>query len=199
MVDGLTDFVSSSPFTYLVVVGAVALDAVLPLIPGEAVVLSAAVVAVEGELSLWLIVGAAAVGGFIGDNITYFLGRKLSAPASRRLFRGDRGRARLEAARRLIRERGSALIIGARFIPGGRTATTFAAGMLAMEWRKFAMADALALVAWAGYTAALATFGGETFKEQMWAALLLAFGVAFIVVGAFEGVRRVRKRRAAVA
>jgi membrane-associated protein len=66
--------VPASPLTYLAVLGACALDAVLPIVPSEAVVIVASVLAAKGELSIWLIALAAAAGGFLGDSGSYVLG-----------------------------------------------------------------------------------------------------------------------------
>jgi hypothetical protein len=44
---------------------ACALDAVLPIVPSEAVVIAALVLATKGELSIWLVALAAATGGFL--------------------------------------------------------------------------------------------------------------------------------------
>jgi membrane-associated protein len=67
----------ATPLTYLAVLGACALDAVLPIVPSEAVVIAASVLAAKGELSIWLIALAAAAGGFLGDTGSYLLGRRL--------------------------------------------------------------------------------------------------------------------------
>jgi membrane protein DedA with SNARE-associated domain len=59
--------VQASPLTYLAVLGACAFDAVLPVVPSEAVVIAASILATRGEVSIWLIAVAAAAGGFLGD------------------------------------------------------------------------------------------------------------------------------------
>jgi membrane-associated protein len=64
--DGLTHL-QASPLTYLAVLGACALDAVLPIVPSEAVVIAASLLATRGEVSIWLVALAAAAGGFLGD------------------------------------------------------------------------------------------------------------------------------------
>jgi SNARE associated Golgi protein len=46
------------------------------------------------------------------------------------------------------------IIVVARFIPGGRTATTYAAGTVGMPWRRFLPADAIAVALWALYVRA---------------------------------------------
>jgi membrane protein DedA with SNARE-associated domain len=77
----------ASPLTYLAVLGACALDAVLPIVPSEAVVIAASILATRGELSIWLVTVAAAAGGFLGDTASYVLGRTAGASAARRLIR----------------------------------------------------------------------------------------------------------------
>ena len=47
-------------------------------------------------------------------------------PVADRLFRGEKGRARLEWAERAVDRHGGVLVVMGRFIPGGRTASTFA-------------------------------------------------------------------------
>ena len=194
--DWLTGFVSSSPLTYLVVFGAVGLDAIVPLIPGETVVITAAVLSVHGSLLVWLLVLAAALGGFVGDNGSYFLGRGFGTRAAQKLFRGERGKARFRWAERVVRRYGVWLILAARFVPGGRTATTFAAGTMEMSWPRFAIADAAAAMVWATYVTLLGYFGGQAFRDRIWLGLLVAFAAALGVSAAVEGVRRMRKRRA---
>jgi membrane-associated protein len=125
--------VQASPLAYLAVFGACALDAVLPIVPSEAVVISASVLATRGELSIWLIALAAAAGGFLGDTGSYVLGRTAGATAARRLFRSPKAKRRLTWAGETLARHGAAIIVVARFIPGGRTATTFTAGTVQLR------------------------------------------------------------------
>ena len=95
-------------------------------------------------------------------------------------------------------ERGGYLIVVARFIPGGRTVTTFTAGFVeTYPWRRFLMFDVIAGFIWGTYTVLLGYFGGKTFEEEPWKGLLLAFGVALAVTAMVEAVRYLRHRRAA--
>jgi membrane-associated protein len=109
--------VQASPLTYLAVLGACALDAVLPIVPSEAVVIAAAVLAAKGELSIWLIALAAA-GGFLGDTGSYVLGRTAGAAAARRLFRSPKAKGRLTWAGEALERHGATIIVVARFVPG---------------------------------------------------------------------------------
>ena len=97
----------------------------------------------------------------------------------RRLFKGDR-RRHLDRAHRLLEERGGYLIIIGRFIPGGRTAVTFAAGSLDWPWRRFIFFDVIAGIIWASYAALLGYFGGKAFETAPWKGLLVAFAVAAV-------------------
>src|SRR5215216_7814702 len=85
----------ASPVTYLAVLGACALDAVLPVMPSEAVVIAASILATRSELWNWLVALAAAAGGFLGDTGSYGLGRTAGAAAARRLFRSPKAKGRL--------------------------------------------------------------------------------------------------------
>lgn len=195
MFEWLTSEVSNNPVTYLIVFGAAATDVLLPLIPSETIVLAAAVLAGQGDLLIWLIVPAAALGAFLGDNVSYWLGRRLGDPVARRFFRSAKARARLEWAERAIHRRGVFLIVVGRFIPGGRTATTFASGTLEMDYRRFLIADAGAALIWAVYISALGFVGGASFEDNLWLPLAIAFGVATLVAAAVEGWRRLARRR----
>jgi len=190
--EALKDAVGESLWTYPAIVGSVALDSVIPLAPGEAVVITAGVLAADGELNLVLVLLAAALGGFLGDNVSYWLGASLGRRAERRLFGSERGRQRVAWARRQLDERGAVIIVAARFIPGGRTATTFSSGALEMPWRRFAAIDALAASLWASYVTALGYFGGATFRESLWKPLLAATAVAVAVAAGAETVRRLK-------
>jgi membrane-associated protein len=185
----LIDAMSGSTWTYLLVFAVVAGDAVLPLLPGETIVVTGGVLAAGGELNVLLIALAGAAGAFLGDTVTYLIGRQLGAKAARRFLRGERGKRSLEWAERMLERRGMVLIAAARFVPGGRTATTFTAGSTHFPWPRFAAAAAIGAVVWSAYNTALGRIGGETFKEQPWKGLLLAIGLAAGTALLIEGVR----------
>lgn len=194
MLEQITEYVTGSPWTYGVVLGVSAVDAFFPLVPSETVVITAGTLAAGGGLLVYLVIPAAALGAFAGDNVSYFLGDRIGEPAARRLFRGDKGRRRLRWARRMLDRHGALVIVAARFIPGGRTATTFAAGTFDMTWRRFAVYDAIAVVVWSTYSAMIGFAGGAVFRDDLWKALLVGFGIALAVALAIEGWRRVKSR-----
>jgi membrane protein DedA with SNARE-associated domain len=196
--DQFTELVSgASGWAYAVVFLVAVLDAVVPVVPSETVVITAGVVAAGGDLNLLLIIAAAASGAFAGDNTAYFLGHRYGSRARERFFRGDKAQKRIRWADQQLGERGGELIVVARFIPGGRTAVTLSAGTLAFPWRRFALFDLVAGLGWASYAALLGYFGGKTFENAAWKGLVLALAIALAVVGGVEVTRWYLKRRSA--
>jgi len=193
--DWLTQEVGQSSVTYLIVFVACATDVLFPLIPSETIVITASVLAAQGGLFIWLIVPLVALGAFLGDNACYWLGRRIGDPIAERLFKGEKGQARLKWAEEALCRRGAILIGVGRFIPGGRTATTFAAGTLEMPYRQFVAADAFAAVLWAVYVSMLGYLGGETFKNDLWLPLAASLACALAVGLGFEIWRRRQRRR----
>jgi membrane-associated protein len=193
-----TDLVSNaSGWAYLIVSLLAYLDALVPVVPSETSVITAGVVASAGDLSLPLVVAAAASGAFLGDNTAYVIGHRFGSRINERFFGGEKARRRIEWAQRQVSERGGELIAIGRFIPGGRTAVTLSAGTLGYPWRRFVLFDAAAALGWALYASLLGYFGGHAFEAAPWKGLLLALGIAFAVAGAIELVRWYLKQRRA--
>jgi membrane protein DedA with SNARE-associated domain len=186
----------SSPWAYGIVLGIAALDAVFPAVPSESLAITAGVLAGVGKLHVAPTIAAAAGGAFLGDTGSYVLGRTLGRRVRGRLFRGKRSQRALGWAERTLEQRGGYLIVVARFIPGGRTATTFTAGFVeTFPWHRFLRYDAIAGAIWGAYTVLLGYFGGKSFEQQPWKGLLLAFAIALLVTGVVEAVRHLRARR----
>lgn len=185
----------ASGWAYAIVFVLALLDAVLPVVPSETSVITAGVVASQGDLSLPLVIAFAAGGAFAGDNIAYWLGNRFGPRINDRFFTSEKAKGRIAWAQRQVRERGGELIVIARFIPAGRTVVTLSAGTLAYPYPKFVLFDAIAALTWALYASLLGYFGGRAFEHQPWKGLLLAFGIAFAVTGAVELVRWYLRRR----
>jgi membrane-associated protein len=188
----LENAINGETWTYPAIVAAVAFDSLLPVAPGETVMITAGVLAADGDLSPPLVIGAGMLGSLLGDNLSYGVGALLGQRAERRFFSTDRGRERIEWARRQLRKRGAMIIVVARFVPGGRTATTFSAGALEMPWRRFIAADAVAAGVWAAYMTVLGYFGGTAFENDLWKPILAAGIVAAAIAAGAELLRRAR-------
>jgi membrane-associated protein len=195
MLESLTSLISESPWTYAIVLGFAAADAIFPFFPSETAAIAAGVLAGAGDLSIVFVVVAAAAGAFIGDNSSYTIGRTAGQKVTRPLFRGEKGRSRRRWAEKTLDERGGYLLVVARFIPGGRTATTLTAGVTKMPWTRFLRFAGIAAILWASFAAGLGYLGGKAFEEQPLLGLVAAITVAATITLGVEVVRRIPRAR----
>lgn len=191
----LAGMLTDSPLTYLLVFGLVALDVLLPILPAEASVLIAAVLAGTGQLSLTWVIIAATLGAFVGDNVAYWIGRSAGRPLVERILRGNAERLQQVGAQ--FHDRGGSFIIIGRFVPGGRTAVSIGAGVLHYPWGRFIAYDAVAAVIWALQAALPGYIGGVVFADRPWIGLAIGIVLAVVVTVTIEGIRRIRERRRA--
>ena len=166
----------------------------IPIVPGETMVIIGGVAAGQGEQSLLLVIVAGASGAFLGDNTAYFIGSKLSGFIERQAAKREKWQARLDWAAQQIRLRGGVLLITARFIPGGRSVLTISSGITHQPRAWFMGWIALAAVIWATYAAGLGYFGGKAFEDNHTKAFIVAFSAALGMTVIVEVVRHVRER-----
>ena len=93
---------SSSPWFYLIIFTIAVADSVLPIVPSETLVIVGGVSAGTGELSIAIVILVAAAGAFIGDNMSYLIGRQASERILKRYTRNEKSQQRLERKLRLI-------------------------------------------------------------------------------------------------
>jgi membrane-associated protein len=191
--NNLIDLLTGSVWTYPILFGICLGDAVFPALPSETAVIVCGIQAGRGQLSLGWVIAIAALGAFLGDNTSYSLGRWVGMPIVERFFSGEVAQRRLDRAKRFLKERGNYVLVVARFVPGGRTATTFTAGVVQLRWpTQFAPFIFIAAILWACYGALLGYLGGRTFENKPIYALLLALGIAAAITVGVEVFRRVR-------
>jgi membrane-associated protein len=197
MLESLAEALSSSPWTYAVVLGFAAFDALLPFFPSETAAIAAGVLAAAGDLNIFLVVASAAGGALLGDSSSYLVGRTAGHAAVSRLFGAGAGTGlgRLAWAERVLRRRGWYLIVVARSVPGGRTAVTLTAGLTRMRGRSFVPAAAVAALLWASFAGGLGYLGGSAFEDDPWRGLVAAAGFAALLVLGIEGARWLRRPR----
>jgi membrane-associated protein len=186
----------SSPLSYLAAFLIPMLDAILPVLPSETIVIALGVsTAGSTDPRIALLVALAACGAFAGDNLCYFIGRRFGPLAERKVFAGEKGARRRAWATGALDRFGARLIIVCRFIPGGRTAVTLTCGIVGYSRRTFLIATALAGVIWACYAFFLGRLGGQAFEDRPWIGFLLAFGIALAASAVIELVRRIQPWR----
>src|SRR6185312_908721 len=190
MFESLVDLASGSAWTYGLVFALAALDVLAPIVPSESLLVADAALSASGRLDVFLVAGAAAAGALLGDNVAFFCGRLLDTRMRRWLEATPRRRERLEWAEHQLDRRGGTIIIGARFIPGGRTVTMLAAGLLEMPWRRFVAFDIAAAVIWALYGTAIGYFGGTAFEDEPLVGIGVALALALVAGVVIEVGRR---------
>jgi membrane protein DedA with SNARE-associated domain len=154
----------------------------IPL-PGEIVLVSAALLSSRHELAVNPIgVGAAAVlGAVIGDSIGYAIGRRLGLPLFDRLgrrFPNHFGHGHVLFAERLFERWGARAVFFGRFIALLRIFAGPLAGALKMRYGRFLVANVSGALCWAGGTTALVYYAGLAAERWLtrfsWIALVLA-------------------------
>src|SRR5918995_927147 len=181
MADRITEIVEhavGSPWVYLALLAFAALDAFFPIVPSESLVITAGAFAASGEPNLAGVIVAAALGAFIGDHISYFIGRFAGEKAMQRAKPGSRKAAAWARGHKLLTDRGGTILIVCRYLPGARTAITLTAGAVAYRLRSFSFFDAIAASSWAAYSATVGYIGGEAFEESPWKGVALGLGIA---------------------
>jgi membrane-associated protein len=194
LTDWLEDISAERWFLVLIVVIAF-LDSVIPVVPSETAVILGGVAAGSGDQNLLMVIGAGALGAFLGDNTAYFIGSRFAPWFERRAQTNEKTARRLVWAHDQIGKRGGLLLITARFIPGGRTVLTLSCGITEQRWRWFAAWVAVAAIIWATYAAGLGYIFGQQFGDNHTLAFMLAFAAALTVTVTVEVVRHVRSKR----
>src|ERR1700722_1680355 len=157
-------------------------------VPGETGLITAAVLASQGNLKIVPVIALAAAAAIVGDNIGYLIGRKggrwlLQRPG---IFHRQR-RQVLITGEPFFERHGPKAVFFGRFLLGLRVWASWLAGATHMHWRSFFLWNALGGICWATAIGLLAYFLGnaagnavEAFGLYGIAALILA-AIAFFV------------------
>lgn len=149
-------------YGYLAVFGLVLLEDFGVPVPGETVLILAAVYAGSGRLNVWLVGLLAFWGAVIGDNIGFAIGR-----FGGRLLVDRYGRyvlltpERLDRVTAFFERRGAIVIVVARFVEGLRQANGIIAGTTEMHWARFVAFNALGALLWVAVWVSVGYFSGS--------------------------------------
>ncbi|ORB75863.1 DedA family protein [Mycobacterium scrofulaceum] len=177
---------------YLVVGGVVGLESLGIPLPGEIILVSAALMSSHDDLPVNPVgVGLAAVmGAVVGDSIGYTIGRRFGMPLFDRLgrrFPKHFGPGHVALAEKLFSRWGVRAVFFGRFIALLRIFAGPLAGALKMHYPRFLAANVSGAICWAGGTTALVYFAGmaaERWLERFsWVALVVA--IVFGLIAAF--------------
>ena len=175
-------------FAILVIVGME--SAGIPM-PGETVLVAAAILAGEGKLQLWGVIGAAAAGAIIGDNCGYWVGREFGFRIAYRYGRYvNLDERRLKLGQYLFLKHGGKIVFFGRFVAVLRAFAAFLAGVNRFNWERFFFFNAAGGVVWATIFGAGGFWLGRAFEDYARPVGIAALAVA--VVAFFLGARFVR-------
>ena len=197
---------ATSPVSaYLLLLGLLVLDAFVPVIPTQAIMITGGALTAYGHLSVPTTIAVGAAGVILGDWACYLLGRSthhttgLIAQLRQRCgiqtedvaksAAARTGRAR-RAARKLtrgLREPGPVVILICRFVPGGRMAACFSAGRARYPYKHFMLYQGLAAIGWAGYGTLIGHLGGAALTSSGWRLIVVAVIAAALFAGAGWG------------
>ncbi len=189
-------------FGYLAVTGLVLIEDFGVPVPGETVLILAAVYAGTGRLNIVLVAVLGFCGAVLGDNIGFaighFGGRQLAQRYGRYIFLTPE---RLDKATAFFDRHGGKVIVIARFIEGLRQANGIIAGTTGMHWARFLVFNALGAALWVAVWVSVGYFGGSHINTIYNDAtrydtyLAIAFG-AFLLAYIVHRVLRARRARA---
>src|SRR6516165_9203409 len=149
-------------YGYLAVVGLVLIEDFGVPVPGETVLILAAVYAGAGRLNVLLVALLGFCGAVLGDNIGFaighFGGRPLIERYGRYIFLTPE---RIQRATGFFQRHGGWIIIVARFIEGLRQANGIIAGMSGIHWAKFLVFNMIGAALWVAVWTTVGYFSGS--------------------------------------
>jgi membrane protein DedA with SNARE-associated domain len=168
---------------YLVIFAAMLLEnAGLPL-PGETVTLLGGYAAGSGQLNILGVMGAAAGGAVLGDNIGYWVGRRLGWGLILKVGRWlGQSPAQLEKLRdQFLRHAGKSVLLG-RFVAVLRVVAGPMAGAVGMPYPKFLLCNVVGATLWATTMVSLAWLGGRWIPVERMVKGVVEFGLGALVL-----------------
>jgi membrane protein DedA with SNARE-associated domain len=166
------------------------------LLEGETLLLLAGLAAHGGYLSLPVVIAVAFVGGSLGDQVGFFIGRRYGDPL---LERWPSLSAQAARVRRLIDRHSALLIIGVRFMYGLRLVGPVVIGMSDVPVWRFVVFNLIGAAIWAVAVSSAGYFFGHAIEwlivdlERLEKAALVC---AVVVVVALLLLRRRRSKKA---
>jgi membrane protein DedA with SNARE-associated domain len=168
----------------------------IPL-PGEAMLIAAALYAGTGGLNIVLVGVIALAAAIAGDNIGYaigrFGGRELVERFGRYVFLTP---TRLDHAEEFFGRHGGKIVVIARFVEGLRQLNGIIAGVVEMHWARFLLFNAIGAAAWVGLWTTLGYVAGDHVETISRYTTYVAEGLAVIaVILIVRAVIRSRRKR----
>jgi membrane protein DedA with SNARE-associated domain len=196
LVAGLEHFVRYYGVVAVMVI--LAFEALGAPLPGESLLIFAAVLAGRGEMSLPALVIFAWAGSVMGDNVGYLIGRSLGRAAVARYgAKVGLTAARYTAVEEVFARYGAATVVFARFVNILRQLNGIVAGTLGMNWWRFLLFNALGAALWVVTWVLGAFYLGDIVRVARHVGVVGGMlAAAVLLVALVVLVRRLRRGRA---
>jgi membrane protein DedA with SNARE-associated domain len=133
-------------------------------IEGETFVLAAGFAAAQGLFSAPLLLIAAWLGSFSGDQFYFWIGRRFGL---RLLSKRPLWSARVDSALGWVKRYDKWFILSFRFIYGVRNFSSFALGISGIDWRRFLVFNFIAALLWATSFVGAGYFCGRAAERML--------------------------------
>src|ERR1700737_2504345 len=189
-------------YGYLAVFVFVGVESIGVPVPGETMLVTAAIYAgTTGRLSIFWVIVASSAGAIVGDNIGYAIGRTGGYRLLKRYGRYIRlEENRLRLGQYLFHKHGSKVVFFGRFVTVLRIFAAFLAGVNRMHWRRFLIFNAAGGLVWPPLFGVAAYLLGQQLLRlsgPVDAALAVGGGVVVIAVIVFLRRNEARLQREA--
>jgi membrane protein DedA with SNARE-associated domain len=156
--------------------------------PGELALILGGVVAAQGRVPLAAVMAAAVLGSAIGDSVGYWIGRRFGPRILDTRLGRRWSRSRLDAGRSYLARRGAAAVFLGRFTAALRVLVPGLAGMSAMPYRRFAVANVASALTWAPMSVMFGYLAGRSWRHvENLASGLGLVALALLLVVLFGG------------
>jgi membrane protein DedA with SNARE-associated domain len=180
-------------YGYLAVLVFVGIESTGIPLPGETMLITAALYAGSSHrLQLPLVIAAAAAGAIIGDNLGFAIGHWGGYRLLRRYGRFiGLNEGRLKLGQYLFRKHGGKVVFFGRFVSILRTYAAFLAGTNRMPWWRFFAFNAAGGITWSTlYGTAAYLLGNEIHNLSRTAAIVIGIGAVIAIAAGIVALRR---------
>lgn len=119
-------------------------------LPGDSLLLTLGLISSRGDIDLKILIPSLILATILGDNFSYFLGRKFSAKVRKNISRFYLEEKHMEMAHTFYFRHGGKTILFCKFIAFVRTFAPFVAGTSKMPFCRFFIFDILGATLWVG-------------------------------------------------
>jgi membrane protein DedA with SNARE-associated domain len=174
-------FADISYLSLFIVVG---IESIGVPLPGETALITAAIIAgTTHKLNIYLVILFVSLGAIIGDNIGFFIGRKLGNSFLRHYgTKIGLNKKRIKLGQYLFIKYGGKIVFFGRFVAILRVLAAFLAGANMMEWKRFFIFNVAGAITWATAYGILGYLFGEKIRQFGLGMKIIIFGISIVIL-----------------